>query len=170
MFEKFGEFNSAEELNRKAEELKGDIDKLKQFAAENGLEEDDVNDYVDGVITELATPLTAAMGKIKAEKEELELHGVLEDWYEAVADECMSNLAMAVAVRENGKNLAVFMSRLLAKAFQGKVRVSDKIVSITTIEHDGKQEQMRGPVYLGIPSRAEVKKMMREYYLGRERA
>lgn len=50
------------------------------------------------------------------------------------------------------------MSRLLAKAFQGKVRVSDKIVSITTIEHDGKQEQMRGPVYLGIPSCAEVKK------------
>ena len=93
MSEKFGEFNSAEELNRKAEELKGDIYKLKQFAAENGLEEDDVNDYVDGVITELATPLTAAMGKIKAEKEELELHGVLEDWYEAVADECMSNLA-----------------------------------------------------------------------------
>lgn len=80
MFEKFGELNSAEEINRKAEELKGDIDKLKQFAAENGLEEDDVNDYVDGVITELATPLTAAMGKIKAEKEELELHGVLEDW------------------------------------------------------------------------------------------
>ena len=166
MSEKFGEFNSAEELNRKAEELKGDIYKLKQFAAENGLEEDDV----DGVITELATPLTAAMGKIKAEKEELELHGVLEDWYEAVADECMSNLAMAAAVREKGKSLAVFMSRLLAKAFQGKVRVSDKIVSITTIEHDGKQEQMRGPVYLGIPSRAEVKKMMREYYLGQERA
>lgn len=170
MFEKFGELNSAEELNRKAEELKGDIDKLKQFAAENGLEEDDVNDYVDGVITELATPLTAAMGKIKVEKEELELHGVLEDWYEAVADECMSNPAMAAAVREKGKSLAVFMSRLLAKAFQGKVRVSDKIVSITTIEHDGKQEQMRGPVYLGIPSRAEVKKMMREYYLGQERA
>ena len=151
MFEKFGELNSAEELNRKAEELKGDIYKLKQFAAENGLEEEDVNDYVDGVITELATPLTAAMGKIKAEKEELEL-------------------AMAAAVREKGKSLAVFMSRLFAKAFQGKVRVSDKIVSITTIEHDGKQEQMRGPVYLGIPSRAEVKKMMREYYLGQERA
>ena len=170
MFEKFGEFNSAEELNRKAEELKGDIYKLKQFSAENGLEEDDVNDYVDGVITELATPLTAAIGKIKAEKTELELQGVLEDWYEAVVDECMSNSAMAAGVRKKGKSLAVFMSRLLAKAFQGKVRVSDKIVSITTIEHDGKQEQMRGPVYLGIPSRAEVKKMMREYYLGQERA
>ena len=75
MFEKFGEFNSAEELNRKAEELKGDIYKLKQFAAENGLEKDDVNDYVDGVITELATPLTAAMGKIKAEKEENVIFG-----------------------------------------------------------------------------------------------
>jgi len=117
MFEKFGEFNSAEELNNKAEELKGNVQELKQLAEENGLEEDDVNDYIDGVITELATPLTAAMGKIKAEKEELELHGVLEDWYEAVADECMSNLAMAAAVREKGKSLAVFMSRLLAKAF-----------------------------------------------------
>ena len=66
MFEKFGEFNSAEELNNKAEELKGNIQELKQLAEENGLEEDDVNDYIDGAITELATPLTAAMGKIKA--------------------------------------------------------------------------------------------------------
>ena len=38
MFEKFGEFNSAEELNNKAEELKGNVQELKQLAEENGLD------------------------------------------------------------------------------------------------------------------------------------
>ena len=47
MFEKFGEFNSAEELNKKAAELKtaGELGKLKDLAIENGLDPEDAEDY-----------------------------------------------------------------------------------------------------------------------------
>ena len=48
MFDNFGEFDSWEELNRTAEGLKneGDLDNLKVLAAENGIDEMDMVDYV----------------------------------------------------------------------------------------------------------------------------
>ena len=51
MFDNFGEFDSWEELNRTAEGLKneGDLDNLKVLAAENGIDEMDMVDYVNGV-------------------------------------------------------------------------------------------------------------------------
>lgn len=167
MFDKFGEFDSAGELNKAAAGLlaKGETKNIFILAEENGIDRGDAQDYIDCVVPELTTPLMAALGKIKIEKAELRLEGILGDWYEMVADECMNVPDMAAAVRKKGKALAEFMSKLLAKAFHDKVQVSDKIISITMIERNGKKEKMRGPVYLGIPSRAEVRKLMREYYL-----
>ena len=54
------------------------------------------------------------------------------------------------------------MSRVLARAFDTKELVSNDIVKITKVK--GGSENMRGPVYLGIPSRAEIRKMCIEYY------
>ena len=69
MFDKFGEFDSCEELNMAAEGLKtkGDIENLHKLAEENGLDIEDTDDYIDGVTTELTTPAIAASGKIRLE-------------------------------------------------------------------------------------------------------
>ena len=50
LFEKFGEFDSAEELNRAAaaQLAEGDIDAIYEIAEENGLDREDAEDYIDG--------------------------------------------------------------------------------------------------------------------------
>ena len=55
MFDKFGEFNSVEELNAAAEGFRneGDLESLMALAQENGLDPDDAQDYVDGIIDKL---------------------------------------------------------------------------------------------------------------------
>ncbi len=65
MWDKFGELDSAEEINRlaAAELQEGDIDALKVLAEENGLDKDDVEDYIDGLIDTLTTPELAAIGE-----------------------------------------------------------------------------------------------------------
>ena len=52
MFDKFGEFDSAEEINRAAAaQLKeGDLDAVKTIAEENGLDSEDAEDYCTGAI------------------------------------------------------------------------------------------------------------------------
>lgn len=63
LFAKFGEFDSVEELNRAAAGLReeGDVDGLKELAKENGIDPFEVEDYIDGMSEELATPITAAL-------------------------------------------------------------------------------------------------------------
>ena len=74
LFSAFGEFNSVKELNQAAQGqlADGDIEALKALAEENGIEDYDVEDYINGDIEELATPMTAAMGRLKAEVKEIE--------------------------------------------------------------------------------------------------
>ena len=51
MFDKFGEFNSVEELNEAAAGFvqEGDFESLYALARENGIEKEDVDDYLDDV-------------------------------------------------------------------------------------------------------------------------
>lgn len=170
MFEKFGEFDSVEGLNRAAAaQLKdGDTEALMALALENGLDKEDAEDYIEGCVEELATPLMAATGKLKVETEELELKGVVEDWKDAIVELCMNEEKMCAAVRKKGKSLRDCMAQLIRFAFENKVKISDKIVDATKVMHNGKLEKMRKPLYFGVPNRAEVKKLVREYYLEQE--
>ena len=47
MFDKFGEFDSAEEINRaaKAQLKEGDKEAIEGIAMENGLDQEDVEDF-----------------------------------------------------------------------------------------------------------------------------
>lgn len=67
MFEKFGEFDSAEEINRAAEAQKreGDTEAVLVIAEENGIDREDVEDFLDSIVPELASPLMAAMGVVR---------------------------------------------------------------------------------------------------------
>lgn len=73
MYEKFREFDSVEELNEAAAGLKaeGDLKSLKELAKENGIDEYDVEDYINGATETLATLITAASGKLEKEIESM---------------------------------------------------------------------------------------------------
>lgn len=168
MFEKFGEFDSAAELNRAAaaQLAEGDEEAILMLAEENGIDREDAEDYIDGCVPELATPLMAALGKLELEKKDLRIDGILDDWFSCVVELCRTEEAMAVAVRRKGKCLRDCMAALLRFAFENKKQVSDKIIQATRVTHNGKEEPMRGPVYLGVPNQAETRRIAREYYLG----
>lgn len=171
MFDKFGEFDSAEEMNRAAEAqlAEGDAEAVIAIALENGLDKEDAEDFIDGCVEELTTPLMAALGKLKVEREELEIGGILGDWQERIMELCQEDTALCVAVRRKRKTLAGCMAELIKYSFENKVQVSDKIVKVTKVMHNGKLEPCRGPLYLGVPSNAEVKRIVKEYYLGEKK-
>ena len=172
MFEGFGEFDSAEELNKKAKELaeSGQKEALYDLAKENGLDKEDVDDYMDApfppAYDEFVSPLMAAVGKIKVESKWLEISGILTDWKGIILQQCSEDEAFCKAVRKHGKDLKLCMAALIKFAFENKVQISDEIVKVTKVMHNGKEEPLRGPLYLGIPNNAEAKKIIREFYLG----
>lgn len=169
LFKEFGNFNSAEEINQKAAELlaAGDAKAIRRLAEENGIDKEDAEAYVDGDEEMLCTDLMAALGKLDVEAKELEIGGVLNDWTNYIRDLCMDEKVMVSAVRRKDRSLAECMARLIRFAFENKVQVSDQIVSIMKVTHNGKEEKMRGPLYLGFPDRVTARKIIHEYYRGR---
>ncbi|MDY2753403.1 MAG: hypothetical protein SOV22_07440, partial [Blautia obeum] len=69
MYEIFGNFDNYEEINACAAGLKaeGDTENLKKLAKENGIQEDFVELYMDGMTEELTDWMNAAMGKLDVE-------------------------------------------------------------------------------------------------------
>lgn len=101
MFEKFGEFDSCEEINMAAQGLyeEGDIKSLHALAKENGLEnmleiylEHTPDDITSGEVW-LCDPISAAIGKLKVEQKEASNWSFLADdvvgiWREIVMMKC----------------------------------------------------------------------------------
>lgn len=167
MFDKFGVFDSAEELNRAAAAQlgEGDTDALFALAQENGIDREDAQDYANGDMPELCTPLMAALGKLQVEEKDLEIAGILADWVGYIRELCQEDPEMARAVRRKNKELKYCMTGLIAVAFSCKVHVSEKIVKETYVMHNGKKEKCRSPLYIGIPNMVQAKEIIRKYYL-----
>ena len=167
MFEKFGEFDSVEELNEEARKIKekGDEDKLKELCEENGIDKEDAEDYMDGCYEELTNTSLAAVGKLKVEVKELKLEKILKDWADELQEECVNSEEMARAVRKKGKDLAGYIALLADAGFKDKTVVCRKIVERCT----GELKKIVGShdFYIGVPDKAERKNLMREYYLGK---
>lgn len=157
MFDKFGEFDSAEEINRAAaaQLAENDHEAIIAIAEENGIDREDAEDYIDGLAPELTNTLMAACGKLKIEAEELKLNGVIKDWKESIVQQCSEDEKLRIAVRRKGKNLTQCLGNILYQAFNNKNRIDDKIV---------KAANLRTPLYIGIPSRAELKQIITDYY------
>ena len=107
MFDKFGEFDSAGELNEAAagQLAQGDLTALYELAEENGIEKPDAEDYINGDVAELATPLMAALGKIDVETKELKPVEIVEDWVNYIREYTTEHPEMAIAVRKKGKSI-----------------------------------------------------------------
>ena len=164
MYEKFGEFDSCEELNRAAaaQKAEGDDEALFALAQENGLDKEDVEDYLDGIVEELATVSMAAIGKLKLEKEDLKLGGVLSDWVDELMEMCMESQELAVAVRKKGKDLAGYIAATADSGWKNRVIVDKRIVSRTK---EVKKIIGTHEFAIGIPDRKTRRELARAYYL-----
>lgn len=159
MFDVFGEFDSAEELNLAAEGLKneGDKDSLYKLAKENGIESGFVDMYLSGGMPELCDVATAAIGKIDVESEELKPKELLLDWVEYIKTSCFDNVELAKAVRKKGKSLKGCIGVLLNWSFSNRYKVDKDIIKAAGINNAN--------VEIGIPGMGTAKKLIREYYL-----
>lgn len=161
MFEKFGEMSSYKELNELADNLfnEGDAESLKEMAKENGIGSEYVEMYLQGEIPELCDSLTAALGKIDVETEELKPKEIMEDWVEYLRGQCMENEILAHQVRKKGKSLKGCIAALLSWSFKNQNAVDKDIVKAAGVS--------AGRVTLGIPGMGRAKKIITEYYMGK---
>ena len=158
MFDKFGEFNSCEELNRAAaaQMREGDTEAVYLLAEENGIDREDAEDFLSGLVKELASPLTAAFGKLAVEEKALCPYGIMEDWLEYIRMRCMESEEMALAVRQKGRSLKGCMAALVLWSFKNARPVDKEILSRAGIAYN---------VTLGIPGMGQAKQIITEYYL-----
>ena len=160
MFDRFGELNSAEDINELAENLfnEGDLESIKIMAEENGISQEYVEMYLQADIPMLCDALTAAMGKLDVECEELKPQGIMEDWVEYLRAQCMEDEVVAVAVRKKGKSLKGCIGALLKWSFAHQKPIDQELLKAAGVT--------AGRVTEGTPGMRTAKKLIREYYLG----
>lgn len=160
MFDKFGEFDSWEELNQAAQGQKeeGDEEALLILAKENGIDKEDAEDYFDGAIQELCTPLTAAFGKLQVEDDDLKTKDIMKDWWNYIMTLVAADEQMAIAVRKKGKSLKGCIGELLRWSFNHQQQVDKDILKAAGVS--------ASKVTLGIPGMGTAHKIIKEYYLG----
>ena len=167
MFEKFGEFDSAEELNRAAlaQRNEGDTEAVRTLAEENGLDPEDAEEFLAGDVDFLALPFNAAVGKLTVERKELRLEGVLEDWTNDLIDMCSENKELSLAVRRKGKELAEYIARIIDEGYEHQIKVDDRIVAKT----QQVKKIMGGHVLtIGAEDARTRRRLAVEFYCGKE--
>lgn len=150
MYEKFGEFNSVEELNEAAAGLKaeGDIKSLRELAEENGIDEDDTEDYINGDTETLATLITAAMGKL-----EKELESMKKDQIEAM---CVFYANFAKTIITENEQVAA-----------GVMKKGARIKGIYDAIYEYAKKHKSGGCFSGATTDRQDKELVTAYYTGR---
>lgn len=161
MFDKFGEFDSADEMNRAAaaQRKEGDNEAILAIAEENGIDKEDAMDFIDGCVAAFVTPLMAAYGKLDIEAKELNPYEIMEDWLQYIKLRCAEEPEMAVAVRRKGKSLKGCIAALLEWSMKNQRPVDNEILKAVRINYK---------VTLGMPGMGRAKKIITEYYMGKE--
>ena len=161
MFERFGEFDSAKEINDTAVNLRreGDKESLIVLAKENGIDEGIVELFLDGTLLYLCDDMSAAVGKLDVEKKEIDCAEIIEDWMEYIRDMCFKDVEFAKAVRCKNKNLKDCIGEILKWSFKNQHTVDSSLMKAAGVT--------AGKRTLGIPGMATAKKIIREYYLGK---
>ena len=159
MFDKFGEMGSYTELNELAQNLANeeDYESLREMAKENGIPEDLTEMYINGEVPELCDALTAAIGKLDVECEQLKPKEIMEDWVEYIRTQCLENDLLARQVRKKGKNLEGCIAKLLMWSFKNQIPISKEIMKAAGVT--------AGRCTLGIPGMATAKKLILQYYM-----
>ena len=161
MFDRFGEFNSVEEINEAAaaQLAEGDTEAIYVIAEENGIDREDAEDFIAGDVPELANALMAAYGKLKVEAAELKPYEIMEDWLSYIKVRCREDVAMAAAVRKKGKSLKGCIGELLKWSFKNQHPVDQEILKAAGVT--------AGRCTLGIPGMGRAKMIITNYYMGK---
>lgn len=159
MEHKFGLFQTVEELNRAAaaQKAEGDTESLYALAAENGIEKDDVDDYLDGATSELCSWQMAVSGKLDLEAKELELKSQLMDWKNQIEEMALNDEKFARTVFFPEKKLQDVIAEGLKTASKARIRISRILTKAA-----GLPEQTA----IGMISRRELQEIATRYYLG----
>lgn len=162
LYDKFGEFDSADEINASAEGLfnEGDYENIKVLAKENGIDAAYVDMYIAGDIPVLCDVASAALGKLDVEAAQLKPVEIMEDWLDYIRVCCTEDDQMAQAVRRKGKSLKGCIASLLAWSFKARYKVDADIVNAANIGGNARVE-------MGIPGMGTAKRLIKEYYLGK---
>lgn len=162
LYGKFGELDSADQLNELAGNLlkEGDKGSIGLLAQENGIPIDYVQMFIAGDIPALCDIATAAIGKIEVEAKELEPKDIMVDWVDYIKAVCLEDEDMAKAVRRKGKTLKGCIGKILEWAFKNQQPVDKDIIKAAGVK--------AGKVTLGMPGQAKVRELIRSYYGGRK--
>jgi hypothetical protein len=161
MYDLFGEFDSAAEINETAVNLRkeGDIDSIRKLAAENGIDEAAAGLFISGDLLYLCDDMSAAIGKIETEAAELKPVEIMNDWMEYIKARCFEDASMAAAVRKKGKSLKGCIAALLTWSFKNQHEVDKDIIKAAGVT--------AGRCTLGIPGMGTAKRIITDYYLGK---
>lgn len=177
LYEKFGEFDSAAEINHKAEQLfnDGKLDALRNLACENGIPDDFAEMYISGEIAELCDDQMAAVGKIDMEMDELQLSEILIDWADYIKAQCMTDDLFCRQVRRKEKSLEECIAQIAVWSMINAKRLPEKITQAMTKAAKEHPEEMKKAgidvrwlsyTRTGAPSSARTRKIIRDYYMG----
>lgn len=149
MFELFGEFSSAEEINKAAEGQKnqGDRESLIALAKENGIDEMFAEAFLNGEIPCLVDNMTAAIGKLAVELKEEEKNSEMIDSLRAMSSYLETHCIeenLAISIRKKGKRLIEAVKEIRKEA-------------------ESRIKTRKGMVCIHIPP-SEVYQMLRNYY------
>ena len=175
MYEKFGEFDSAKEINDKAEELFNDglTDDIYVLAAENGIEKDMADAYLAGDLPELCDITDAALGKIDVEAADLGAEEIMGDWVDYIRALAGRDTIIAANIRRKGRTLKGCIAKLLIWSFEHMEPVDKEILAEAKKQLQAAKAKPKVPGFqmayldrtaLGIPGMGRAMKMIREYY------
>ena len=149
MYEKFGEFNSVEELNEAAAGFlaEGDLKSIREMAEENGLDGEDAEDYINGDIPELASVYSASFGKLELEEKEIAKKKIVERM------PLLTILQMAKGMCTDGA---------MAAAVMGKGKRIEKIYGLM---RKGAEKHKSGNMGVSCGTDRELCNIIRAYYM-----
>ena len=107
--------------------------------------------------------LEQAVDKLMKEKGAYSIKGILSDWVDEIIGEFETTPELIDAVLDPKKTAAGFIAATIDYGFEHKVEVDSRIIEMTTGKSKG---ILRFGLSIGIPSRPQRKKLIKEYYLG----
>lgn len=171
LYEKFGEFDSAEEINRAAlaQISQGDYEAVKTIAKENGIDEGEAQDFLEGIYPELCGPFSAAVGKLHVEAEALGLPMTMQLWVEHIILMMEKDLdledgldeVLMKGIRRKGKNMAELFGKLIVETSRTRKNTPAEIVTAARKI----DSSIPSTLPIGDISKKRFEEIVREYYV-----
>ncbi len=135
MFDIFGEFDSAEELNQAAAGLlaENDIKNILALAKENGIDKEIAQAFAEGVIPIITDTMSAAVGKLTVEKDNIHSKMPVSPVADYLNSLCMDDDNFAEIVRSKKKNLKACIEAVEKKCMEECKRTKQPYIADSTV-------------------------------------